>query len=231
MQLLQTARPITGRRRPETASRQTQVRAPTDSAPVNEEGRVMDADSAPVRILGVAGSLRRDSYNRKLLRAAAELSPPGVEFLTWDRLKTIPPFDEDDEETPAETVLELRRAIAEADALLIATPEYNGSLPGQLKNALDWASRPRRATVLHEKPAAVIGASPSPSGSRSAQADARRVLARAGARVIDRELAVARAFERFDAGGRLVDDELRSGLSDLWAEIAPAIRSRALSAA
>ena len=181
-------------------------------------GRVRDSGSR--RVVGIVGSLRRDSYNRKLLRAADEVSPPGVEITAWDGLKAVPPFDEDDEANPAEAVIELRRAVAEADALLVVSPEYNGSLPGPLKNALDWASRPRRETVLRDKPAAVIGASPSPSGARSAQADTRRVLARAGARVIDRELAVARAFECFDGDGRLVDDGLRSALSALLAEVA-----------
>ncbi len=91
-----------------------------------------------VRILGIAGSLRAASYNRGLLRAAAATSPRGVALTIWDGLKAIPPFDEDDESAPPVAVVELRAAIASSDALLVATPEYNGSLPGQLKNALDW---------------------------------------------------------------------------------------------
>lgn len=182
-------------------------------------------------ILGIAGSLRRDSCNRQVLRAAATLTRPGVELLELDGLKQIPPFDEDDEATPDLAVLQLRRAIAAAEAVLVVTPEYNGSLPGQLKNALDWASRPRRETVLRDKPAAVIGASPSPSGAGTAQADGRRVLARAGAQVIDTELAVPRAFERFDAEGRLIDEEIRAELSDLMNTMTVEPRAQALAAA
>ena len=187
--------------------------------------------STAVTILGIVGSLRRDSYNRRLLRAAAELSPQGVEVMAWDGLKAIPPFDEDDESAPATAVLELRRAIAEADALLVVTPEYNGSLPGQLKNALDWASRPRAETVLRDRPAAVIGASPSPSGARSARADARRVLTRAGARVVDRQLGVAAAYEHLGPAGELADEDLRSRLAEVVADVAREIRSPALAAA
>lgn len=173
-------------------------------------------------VLGLTGSLRRDSYNRKLLQAAVAAAPEGVDVVTWEGLKEVPPFDEDDEHAPGAVVDELRRAIARADALLVVTPEYNGSLPGQLKNALDWASRPRRETVLRDKPAAVIGASPSPGGARSAQADARRVLARAGAVVLDDELAVARAHERFDADGQPIDVMLRADLAALVASVARA---------
>lgn len=191
----------------------------------------MEAHGTPLRILGVVGSLRRDSYNRRLLRSTAELAPHGVEVVAWDGLKAIPPFDEDDEGAPATAVLELRRAIAEADALLVVTPEYNGSLPGPLKNALDWASRPRAETVLRDRPAAVIGASPSPSGARSARADARRVLTRAGARVVDRELGVAAAHERLGPAGELADEDLRCGLAELLAEVARAARSPVLAAA
>ncbi len=181
------------------------------------DGRLSADD--PVRVLGIAGSLRRASYNRGLLRAAVRLSPAQLDLTIWDRLKLLPPFDEDDEHDPAAAVLELRAAIAASDALLVVTPEYNGSLPGQLKNALDWASRPRAESVLHGKPAAVLGASPSRSGGRSAQADTRRVLARAGARVSERELGVAHAHERFGPDGELNDDGLRRELVELLTEL------------
>jgi chromate reductase len=131
-----------------------------------------------MRVLCISGSLRRDSYNRKLLRAAGELAPPAAELVHWHGLKALPPFDEDDEHAPGAAVVALREAIARADALLIATPQYNASLPGQLKNALDWASRPYESNVLRGKPVAVIGASPSPSGAARSQAEARTVLAR-----------------------------------------------------
>jgi len=181
------------------------------------------ADAGAVRILGIAGSLRLASYNRALLRAAAAMTPPGVELTIWDGLKAIPPFDEDDEPAPA-AVIDLRAAIATCDALLVVTPEYNGSLPGQLKNALDWASRPRAESVLRGKPAAACGASPSPSGARSAQGDLRRVLARAGAQVVETQLAVPAAYQAFGADGELNDPELRRALGDLLVHLAEATR-------
>ena len=118
-----------------------------------------------MKVLGVAGSLRRESYNRTLLRAAGSLLPPEVQFTEYEALKLLPPFDEDDEPAPALPVAHWRDAIAQADAILLATPEYNSSIPGQLKNALDWASRPVSDAVLRNKPVAVIGASASANGA------------------------------------------------------------------
>lgn len=148
-----------------------------------------------VRILGIAGSLRRDSHNATLLRAAAQTLPLGAELVVFDGLRAIPPFDADREERPDAAVQSLREAITGADALLVATPEYNSSLPGVLKNALDWASRPTATNVLRNKPVAVIGASSGMFGAVWAQAEARKVLAAIGARVVDRELPVPGAGE------------------------------------
>lgn len=179
-----------------------------------------------MRVLAVSGSLRRDSHNTMLLRAAEELAPEGVEFEFYDELEFVPPYNEDrdGDEAPLGAA-QLRARIADADALLIATPEYNSSVPGQLKNAVDWASRPVRAGALWGKPAVVIGASTGMYGAVWAQAELRKILATAGARVVDAEVAVSRAAERFDADGRLVDEEIRSELSaalaTLVAEIAP----------
>src|SRR5947209_14650701 len=111
------------------------------------------------RVLGVSGSLRRASHNRRLLRAAAELLPPAVQFVEYDELAELPAFDEDREADPGEAVERWREAIAGSDVVLFATPEYNGSVPGALKNAIDWASRPPEAPVLRNKPVAVVGAS------------------------------------------------------------------------
>ena len=138
-----------------------------------------------MRILGLSGSLRRGSHNRRLLRAASALLPPGVELVEWDGIAGIPAFDEDLETTPPEPVLEFFRAIEEADALLIATPEYNASLPGALKNALDWASRPFPNNVLRHKPAAVVGASTGLFGAVWAQAEVRKVLKASGAHPVE----------------------------------------------
>lgn len=168
-----------------------------------------------ITILGIAGSLRGQSFNRRLLAAARHELPRGADLAVWDDLAAVPPFDEDAEEAPGEAVTALREAVAEAHAVLIATPEYNNSLPGQLKNALDWASRPYGAGVLTGKPAAVVGASPGPRGAVSGQADARRVLAAAGARVVPGEVAVGDAVRRFDEHGRLLDHDLRTALADL----------------
>ena len=178
-------------------------------------------------ILGISGSLRRGSHNTKLLRVAGELLPPEAELVVFDGLEAVPPYNEDrDTEDPPAAAERLRDAIAQADAVLFATPEYNGSMPGQLKNALDWASRPHRTSALWGKPVAVIGASSGMYGAVWAQADLRKALGVAGARVVDVEVAVGRAGERLDEAGRLVDgelrDELRAAVETLAAEAAPA---------
>jgi chromate reductase len=169
-----------------------------------------------VRVLGISGSLRRDSHNGALLRAAGQLvEAQGAGFEVFNGLKTIPPYDEDDDiggGPPA--VARLRQAIADADALLFATPEYNSSIPGVLKNAVDWASRPRAAAVLQNKPVAVIGASTGMFGAVWAQADLRKVLGATGARVADVELALGHAHEHFDADGRPTDPEQEEALRD-----------------
>jgi chromate reductase, NAD(P)H dehydrogenase (quinone) len=166
-----------------------------------------------VRVLGISGSLRRDSYNTKLLRAAEELLPAVADFEVWDDLKSVPPFDEDDE-PGTEVVASLRDAVAEADVLVFATPEYNASIPGQLKNAVDWLSRPVASTVLRGKPALVIGASTGAFGAVWAQAELRKVLATAGARVVEADVAVGHAAEKFDESGMLVDDEIEEQLRE-----------------
>lgn len=180
-----------------------------------------------MRVLGLSGSLRRDSHNRALLRAAAAALPPGAELVEWDRIAELPVYDEDlDAATVPESVRALREAIAGADALLIATPEYNASLPGGLKNALDWASRPRATNPLRGKPAAVVGASTGLFGAVWAQAEARKVLQTIGAEVLERELPVGQAGEAFAPDGSLRDPELRAALEqtvgELLQQVAPA---------
>jgi chromate reductase len=180
-----------------------------------------------VRILGISGSLRRDSHNRRLLLEAAELLPASVELELYDELKAVPPYCEDDDGEETDPVVErLRDAVMRADAILIATPEYNASIPGQLKHAIDWASRPRGAAAIANKPVAVLGTSTGSFGGVWAQEELRRVLRTAGARVVDGEVAVPRAHTRLAEDGRLLDHELRERarvlLDSLLAEVRPA---------
>jgi chromate reductase, NAD(P)H dehydrogenase (quinone) len=180
-----------------------------------------------MRILGISGSLRRDSYNTRLLAAAAEALPEDVELIPWDGLAAVPPFDEDAETEPSPAaVAELRAAIAGADAVLFATPEYNGSVPGQLKNALDWVSRPYATNPLRNTPVVVVGASTGGFGAVWAQADLRRILGRIGARVLDTELAVTHAHTRCDDNGRLIDDDVRQALAVVVDELVSHVHAR-----
>jgi chromate reductase len=163
-----------------------------------------------MRILAVSGSLREDSFNTSLLRAAVEAAPEGVELELWEGLGELPLYDEDldDDADVPESVRRLREDWAAADAILFATPEYNGSVPGGLKNAVDWASRPRLEGALRSKPVAVVGASTGQFGALWAQQDLKRILGIAGARVVGTEIPVARAYERFDNEGRLLEGEI-----------------------
>jgi chromate reductase, NAD(P)H dehydrogenase (quinone) len=172
-----------------------------------------------MRILGISGSLRRGSHNRRLLRAAGDALPPGAVLVEWDGLAGLPAFDEDLEATPPESVRAFFDAIDDADALLIATPEYNASLPGALKNAIDWASRPFPDNVLEDKPAAVIGASTGLFGAVWAQAEVRKTLKASGAHVIESELPVGLADGAFTDDGALADPELAERLHDLVSDL------------
>jgi chromate reductase len=177
-------------------------------------------------ILGLSGSLRRGSHNRKLLRAAAKELPPGVRLAVWEGLDQLPIYDADLDVAPAPpAVRQLRDAIASADALLIATPEYNHSIPGGLKNALDWASRPFAKNALREKPAAVIGASTGLFGAVWSQAETRKVLKAIGAHVVERELPVGQADDAFDEAGGLLDPELRSELTAVVDELVREVKT------
>ena len=178
------------------------------------------------RVCGIAGSLRRDSYNRALLRAAQSLAPDGMTIEIWDRLADIPPYNADVEaQGDPEPVSALKAAIRAADALLIVTPEYNYGVPGVLKNAVDWASRPLATSPLRNKPVAVIGASTGMFGAVWAQAELRKVLGTTGARVTDVELAVGHAHEHLDLAGHPIDpaqaEALRDSVAMLMAELQP----------
>ncbi len=180
-----------------------------------------------MRILAISGSLRRDSHNPALLRAAAKLLPPAVEMAIYAQLEEIPPFSEDRLGRVPAPVLRLREAVSAADAVLIATPEYNSSIPGVLKNALDWLSRPLIESPLRNKPAAVIGASTGMFGAVWAQAETRKVLKAIGARVLDLELPVPTAHEQFGQDGRLTDQDLERELATAIQAVAQATQQRA----
>ena len=184
-----------------------------------------------MKVLAISGSLRRDSHNTKLLRAAGELLPAQVELDVWHGLKAVPPYDEDDDVQPAPApVAELRAAITGADAVLFATPEYNSSVPGQLKNALDWVSRPLAHNPVRNKPVAVVGASSGAFGAVWAQAELRKILAAVGARVVEGEVAVGHAPTRFDDEGRLVDEDVREQLAEVMLALVAGVAARSEAA-
>ena len=161
--------------------------------------------STPIRILGIAGSLRRESYNRAALRAATKLVPEDAILETCE-IDGTPPFNQNEEQNPPSKVIELKRRIREADAILFVTPEYNYSVPGVLKNAIDWASRPYGDSAWNGKPAAIMGASPSAIGTARAQYHLRQMLVFLNMFPINQpEVMIAHAEERFDQAGNLID--------------------------
>src|SRR5262245_26271759 len=169
----------------------------------------------PLRILGIVGSLRRDSYNRYALRAAAELAPEGVAVETFE-LDGIPTFNQDEDQTPPARVAELKRRIREADAILFVTPEYNYSIPGVLKNAIDWASRPYGDSAWSGKPAAIMGASIGRMGTARAQYHLRQIFVFLNVHAINQpEVMIGNASERFDAEGNLRDETSRKLIRQL----------------
>lgn len=170
----------------------------------------------PLEILGISGSLRGGSYNRKLLQEAVRMAPAGMSITLYDGLGSIPPYNEDVEaEGLPESVAHFKRLIAEADGILVATPEYNYSVTGVLKNAIDWASRPAGESPLEGKPAAVIGASPGMGGTARAQLSLRNSFVFTRTPVLPGpEVLVTRAHEQFD-DGHLKSPDTRKFLLDL----------------
>src|SRR5262245_51437814 len=180
------------------------------------------------KVLAISGSLRRDSHNSRLLRNAVDLFGEDVEVEVLDGLRDVPPYDEDDDHEGApEAVRVLRAAFAGADAVLIATPEYNSSIPGHLKNALDWVSRPLASNPLRNKPAVVVGASTGAFGAVWAQAELRKVLSAIGARVVEAEVAMGHAPTRFAEDGTLADEDMREQLGEVADALRAAVVERA----
>ena len=183
-----------------------------------------------MRILAISGSLRDDSHNTELLRAAAAVAPEGVELEFFDGLKDVPPYDADDD-VPGDQPFAVGRfkgALREADAVLISTPEYNSSIPGVLKNALDWASRPLVESPVRNKPVAVLSSSTGMFGGVWAAAETRKVLGALGARTLDDTVSVPKADQRLAEG---VDATLRDELRTVVSALAAAVEARAAAAA
>lgn len=178
-----------------------------------------------MRLLAISGSIRRKSYNSALLDAVAAQAGRDVDFVFWNQLDRIPAYNEDAETKPDAVVL-LKDELARADAVLFATPEYNGSVPGALKNALDWVSRPFADNPLRDKPVAVIGASQGSFGATWAQAELRKILRTLGARVHSHELAVPHARNAFGPDGLLRDSGQRAALISIIVTLQTETRRR-----
>ena len=174
----------------------------------------------PIRILGIAGSLRRKSYNRAALRAAQQLVPEDAVLDVFE-LDGIPVFSEDDERQPPAKVVEFKKRIREADAILFVTPEYNYSIPGVLKNAIDWASRPYGDSAWTDKPAAIMGASLGTLGTARAQYHLRQVFVFLNMYPLNRpEVMIAQADKRFDAAGNLIEEQAKEFIRQLLQNLA-----------
>jgi chromate reductase, NAD(P)H dehydrogenase (quinone) len=200
---------------------------------VPEQAERVPDTTGQIKIGAIAGSLRAASFARSVLRAASKQLPPNVELTIWVWLESVPPFSEDAESGPLPlAVADLRALIERSDALLIATPEYNTSMPGVLKNALDWASRPYGASALQDKPVAAIGTSPLPTGAATALSDLKRVLTATRADVIEADLAIGNVHTRVDAEGRISDPDLAARVDQLLAKVVGRVADgRALSVA
>lgn len=172
------------------------------------------------KVLGIAGSLRKGSYNRAALRAAQQLAPEGVDIEIFD-LDGIPPFSEDDEQQPPARVTELKSKVRSADAVLFVTPEYNYSVPGVLKNAIDWASRPYGDSAWEGKPVAVMGASPGLFGTARAQYHLRQIFVFLNMYPVNRpEVMIGTAAQRFDENGNLTDEKTKKQIRMLLQNLA-----------
>ena len=172
-----------------------------------------------MKVLAISGSLRDDAFSTRLVSAAADLAPDGVEVGRYEGLDAIPGFNQDLESEVPDAVEDLRRHVDEADAILIVTPEYNASMPGQLKNAIDWASRPHGESALAGKPAAIVSSSPMPFGAIWANQQVRKAFTITGTPTVERELAIGKIDEKLDESDRLTDDAARADFSALLAEL------------
>jgi chromate reductase len=189
--------------------------------------RAIEEQGASMEILVLVGSLRADSWTGRLVESTTELLPEGAHARVYDGLRDLPHYDPDlDTEEPPASVVAFRDAVHHADALVVATPEYNGSMPSVLKNAIDWASRPRGAACIDGLPAAVISVSPSPRGAQWAREEAAKVLRVAGAVPLEQSMGVPTVHTAV-VDGRLADTEVEATLRDLLAALVTAERDSA----
>lgn len=172
-----------------------------------------------MKVLAIHGSLRENSFTEQVARSAGDLAPEGVEVTLYEGLDGIPGFNSDLESDVPEAVKDLRSQIEEADALLIVTPEYNASVPGALRNAIDWSSRPHGDSALAGKPAAIVSQSPMPFGGIWANQQIRKSFTITGTPTVERELAIGKVDEKLDENGRLTDDAARTELTAVMAEL------------
>lgn len=172
-----------------------------------------------MKVLTLSGSLREDAYSTRLARAAAGLAPEGVELELYEGLEELPGFNADLESDVPEAVEDLRSSLHDADALLVVTPEYNAGVPGQLKNAIDWASRPHGESALAGKPAAIISSSPMPFGAIWANQQVRKAFTITGTPTVEREVAIGKVDEKTAEPDRITDDDARAEVTALLAEL------------
>jgi chromate reductase, NAD(P)H dehydrogenase (quinone) len=214
------------------ASRAGSARESVAEGDRRDETPAASEPTGRIEVAAMAGSLRAASWAQALLRATTELLPANVGLIIWDRLGEVPLFNQDLESGPAPAaVADLRQLIDRSDALLIATPEYNQSIPGVLKNALDWASRPFGETVLKDKPVAALGTSPLPTGGMSALSDVRKMITLLGADVVEADLTIGQVHTRIDAEGRISDAALAARVTELLVKVANHVASSRRQAA
>lgn len=180
-----------------------------------------------MKVLAISASLRTDAFSTRLARAAADLAPDGVEIELYEGLEAVPNYNQDLEGSEPQPVVDLRDRIAAADALLIVTPEYNAGMPGGLKNAIDWASRPHGESALAGKPAAIVSSSPMPFGGIWANQQVRKAFTITGTPTVEREVAIGKVDEKTDAANQITDATAQADVTALLTDLVELVRASA----